>query len=388
MIRTSKHIISNANQGKQASLDQLFIDYKHDLEIYINYIIEGILPLKPNLSSKLLPTEVIKHSKYKREIYKQASSIIKSQLDKSKKKRYSSYKKTYTYMMKNHPNSSFCKTKFSDLSLNNILKTKYFTKPNLNNISINLTNEFFNIQNGNHFDNFVNLKLPYFNEKGTRALQINIPFNHHKHSNQFKHNTFKLRNNIQIKKVKNNYYIALIWEKEIDIKTNGKAIGIDMGYKKLIVTSDNQFINGDLSDIYSKISRCEQGSNGFKRSLNHRDNEINRLCNLINIEDVNNIIIEDLVSVKTGKKYFTNKIQRWSYAKTIDKINRICEDNGIMLVKVSPAYTSQTCSSCGHVDKKSRQGENFKCTSCEYEIDADYNASINIYDRGIYSFSN
>ena len=161
-----------------------------------------------------------------------------------------------------------------------------------------------------------------------------------------------------------------------------------MGYKKLIVTSDNQFINGDLSDIYSKISRCKQGSNGFKRSLNHRDNEINRLCNLINIEDVNNIIIEDLVSVKTGKKYFTNKIQRWSYAKTIDKINRMCEDNGIMLVKVSPAYTSQTCSSCGHVDKKSRQGETFKCRSCKYEIDADYNASINIYNRGIYSFSN
>jgi len=388
MIRTSKHIISNASQGKRASLDQLFIDYKHDLEIYINYIIEGILPLKPNLSSKLLPTEVIKHSRYKQIIYKQASEIIRSQLDKSKKKRYSSYKKTYAYMMKNHPDSSFCKTKFSDLSLNNILKTKYFTKPNLNNVSINLDERFFNIQNGNHFDNFVNLKLPYFNEKGTRALQINIPFNHHKHSNQFKHNTFKLRNNIQIKKVKNNYYIALIWEKEIDIKTNGKAIGIDMGYKKLIVTSDNQVINGDLSDIYSKISRCKQGSNGFKRSLNHRDNEINRLCNLINIEDVNYIIIEDLVSVKTGKKYFTNKIQRWSYAKTIDKINRICEDNGIMLVKVSPAYTSQTCSSCGHVDKKSRQGETFKCTSCKYEIDADYNASINIYDRGIYSSSN
>jgi IS605 OrfB family transposase len=372
------------NEGKQASLDSLFIDYKHDLEIYINYIIDGILPLKPNLSSSLLPTERISHSRYKQLIYKQASEIIRSQIDKAKKKRFNNYKKIYSYMMKNHPDSSFIKLKFSELSLNDILKTKYFTIPNLNNLSINLDERFFDIkQNAKHFDNYLKLILPYFNDKGTRALQVKIPFNNHNHSNNFKDSNFLLRSNIQLKKVNGVYYVSQIWYKEVDKKNNGKAIAFDMGYNKLLVSSDNEHIGvANMKSVYDKISRKKQGSKAFKRSLIQRDNLINESINKIDLSPINQIILEDLVNVKSGKKYFNNKIQRWSYAKTIDKINRTCEVKGIELVKVSPAYTSQTCSNCGEVDKKSRLGETFKCTSCSYEIDSDYNGAINIYNKG------
>ena len=58
------------------------------------------------------------------------------------------------------------------------------------------------------------------------------------------------------------------------------------------------------------------------------------------------------------------------------------------MVKVSPSYTSQTCSACGHIDKNNRNKQLFKCVCCEYENDADVNASINIHNRGIYSSSN
>jgi putative transposase len=390
IIKSSKHNITEiTNSSKLIMLDELFIDYKHDLEIYINYIIDDVLPLKPNLSSKLLPTENLKHSRYKQIIYKKASEIIRSQIDKCNKKRYNNYKKVYSYMMKNHPDSKFVKTKYSDLNLKSVLKSKYFTKPNLNNISINLDERFFNLQNGKHFDTFVNLKLPYFNDKGTRSLQINIPLKHHKHSNNLKSEEFNLRNNIQIKKVKDKYFINLIWFKTLpEKKTEGVSLGMDMGYKKLIVTSNKQFLNGNLTEIYNKISKKKQGSKAFKKSLLHRDNEINRICNNLPLDDVKNIIIEDLKDVKKGKKYFNNKIQRWTYVKTIDKINRICEVKGINMVKVSPAYTSQTCSKCGHIDKNSRNKEEFLCVGCGYETDADYNASINIYNRGVYSLSN
>jgi IS605 OrfB family transposase len=386
MIKSSKHIINNSNQGKIDFLDEFFIDYKNDLITYINYIIDGTLPLKINLSSKDLPNEIIKHGRYKQLIYKQASSIIRSQKDKSSKKRYNTYKRVYSYMIKNHPDSLFVKTKYSELNLKPIFKSKYFTIPSLNNLSINLDERFFNIQSGSHFDSFINIKLPYFNDKGTRSLQINIPINNHKHSNKLISEGYSLRKNIQIKKINENYFISLIWYKETPNKrTEGSSVGMDMGYNKLLCDNNGNKYNGNLSEIYNKISRKKQGSKSFKKSLSHRDNEINRICNNLPLNDVKDIIIEDLKSVKSGKKYFNNKIQRWSYPKTMAKLESLGQTNGILVSKVNPAYTSQRCSECGHIDKGNRNGLEFSCLACGHGSNADYNAARNIANLGVYS---
>ena len=389
MIRTSKHNISiNTNQGKLIYLDKLFVDYKHDLEIYINYIIDGILPLKINLSSKDLISENIKHSRYKQLLYKQASEIIRSQLDLSTKRRYNKYKQLYAYFKQNNRQIAFINKKVSELNIKPLLKSKWFTIPSLNNITINLDERFFNIQSGSHFDTFINLKLPYFNDKGTRAIQINIPLNYHKHSDKFKLNGFHLRNTIQLKKVNGNYYINLIWEhSDIQLRAEGKAIGIDTGYRKLIVTSDNQMLGtSDLLSLYDNIcNKKQRNSKEYKRKLKQRDNLVNHYVNQINTEGVNKIVIEDLNNVKYKSKFKkeeNDKVSRWTYRPLIDRITMMCEVKGIELVKVSPAYTSQTCSFCGAIHKESRNGESFKCIDCGEEIDADYNASINILRRG------
>jgi putative transposase len=47
--------------------------------------------------------------------------------------------------------------------------------------------------------------------------------------------------------------------------------------------------------------------------------------------------------------------------------------------KVPPAYTSQRCSACGHVDGRSRESQaRFRCTACGYACNADVNAALNI----------
>jgi putative transposase len=47
--------------------------------------------------------------------------------------------------------------------------------------------------------------------------------------------------------------------------------------------------------------------------------------------------------------------------------------------KVNPAYTSQRCSACGHVDAKSRESQaRFVCTACRFVGHADVNAARNI----------
>ena len=60
-----------------------------------------------------------------------------------------------------------------------------------------------------------------------------------------------------------------------------------------------------------------------------------------------------------------SKLQRWSYIRVISKLERFCEENGILLTKISPAYTSQTCSQCGSIHKESRINELFKCVDCK-----------------------
>ena len=50
--------------------------------------------------------------------------------------------------------------------------------------------------------------------------------------------------------------------------------------------------------------------------------------------------------------------------------------------KVNPAYTSQTCNACEHVDPKSRKNQaDFECTACGHQANADVNAACNIADR-------
>ena len=47
--------------------------------------------------------------------------------------------------------------------------------------------------------------------------------------------------------------------------------------------------------------------------------------------------------------------------------------------KVSPAYTSQRCSACGHVAAESRKSQaHFACVACSFACNADVNAARNI----------
>jgi putative transposase len=53
------------------------------------------------------------------------------------------------------------------------------------------------------------------------------------------------------------------------------------------------------------------------------------------------------------------------------------------LVKVDPFYSSQTCASCGAVDRRSRESQAvFVCTACGHRDNADRNAAVVTLNRG------
>src|SRR5690606_39008904 len=59
-------------------------------------------------------------------------------------------------------------------------------------------------------------------------------------------------------------------------------------------------------------------------------------------------------------------------------------ERGVTVVRVNPAYTSQTCSECGVVDAENRKTQaRFRCLSCGHEENADVNAAKNILRLGL-----
>ncbi len=74
--------------------------------------------------------------------------------------------------------------------------------------------------------------------------------------------------------------------------------------------------------------------------------------------------------------------QGWGAFKTM--LAYKMADRGGVLIEVDPAYTSQTCSACGVIDKASRKDQaTFICTACGHHANADTNAAINILKRGL-----
>ena len=74
--------------------------------------------------------------------------------------------------------------------------------------------------------------------------------------------------------------------------------------------------------------------------------------------------------------------QSWGIFFTL--LEQKAKEKGIPFVRVKPAYTSQTCNACGHVDKENRKTQSrFHCVECEHEDNADVNAAKNILTLGL-----
>ncbi len=121
-----------------------------------------------------------------------------------------------------------------------------------------------------------------------------------------------------------------------------------------------EFIGGnDLKDIYEKISRKQRGSKKYKRLLEYKKQKVNRIVNLfVKTYQNTDIVCEDLKRVKHASNFYkkvNNKLQYWSYRQVLDKLEALSELEGFKLIKVDPAYTSQTCSNCGTILKNNRQ---------------------------------
>lgn len=84
------------------------------------------------------------------------------------------------------------------------------------------------------------------------------------------------------------------------------------------------------------------------------------------------------------KAELNSRILDAAWAQFREQLQYKCEGVGGAVVAMNPAYTSQKCSSCGHIDQANRRTQAaFACVACGHAQNADINAAKNILAAGL-----
>ncbi|MFC7227939.1 transposase [Salinirubellus salinus] len=176
------------------------------------------------------------------------------------------------------------------------------------------------------------------------------------------------------------------------------VLGVDLNVDgSLAVTSTGAFV-GNADEMNHRRREFEKTRGSMQQagtrsahlsmqSMNDREHrwmqdELHRASNQILDEardyECTHIAFENLTGIRdrmAGAKRF----HAWAFRRLYQYVEYKAEMYGIEVEQVSPAYTSQRCSSCGFTHENNRRSKHqFKCQKCEYELNADYNASKNI----------
>ena len=127
-----------------------------------------------------------------------------------------------------------------------------------------------------------------------------------------------------------------------------------------------------LEKLNTKISDFRNTWNSV-HAIDLVDHAIKNGCGTIQMENLSGI------TESKGKDDCPKFLRDWTYYDLQTKIEQKAKEVGIQVVYVNPAYTSQRCSKCGHIDKNNRPNQStFKCIKCGFEENADFNASQNL----------
>lgn len=196
--------------------------------------------------------------------------------------------------------------------------------------------------------------------------------------------------------------------KQEDNLIKDRVLGVDLGvkYPAYVCLNDDTYKREHIGEALELIKQREQYQARRRRTQQQLKNvkggkgRHKKLKNLDRLSDCernfaktyNHMISKRIVEFakkhkceyihleKLTKDGFDNTILRnWSYYELQQMIEYKADRLGIKVRYVNPAFTSQTCSRCGNIDKENRQTqETFVCTKCEFKLNADHNAAINI----------
>lgn len=198
----------------------------------------------------------------------------------------------------------------------------------------------------------------------------------------------------------------LIWINDNkSMPKSNSIIGIDLGIKDLLVTSEGQVFENKnhlrssyfrLRTLQRKFSKSKKGGANREKlrikiaKLNRKitrqkEHYYHQITNEL-LRDNQTIVMETLNVIGMIKNHnLARSISDASWGLLTSMLEYKSNWYGRNLIKINQwSPTSKTCSNCGSVKEKLLLSERmYKCDSCGFEIGRDLNAAINIKNTGI-----
>jgi len=214
----------------------------------------------------------------------------------------------------------------------------------------------------------------------------------------------------QIKRVRvvrraDGYYVQFCIDAERNEKREptGRTIGLDVGVTHFYTDSDGNTVENprhlrkserSLKKLNRRLSRTQKGSKNrakarnqlsrkhLKVSRRRKDFAVKLARCVVQSNDL--VAYEDL-SVRNivKNKKLSKSISDAAWTAFRNWIEYFGKVFGVATVAVAPHYTSQNCSNCEKVVKKSLSQRTHICPHCGFVLDRDWNAARNILELGL-----
>ncbi|MEW5996438.1 MAG: transposase [Candidatus Micrarchaeota archaeon] len=190
-------------------------------------------------------------------------------------------------------------------------------------------------------------------------------------------------------------FTSEIEEKRVP-KKDGPPVGIDLGIENFACLSDGTMLENPrhLKNAEEKLESAQRFLSGKKKGSKNRrkarlkvasayEKLANRRRDFLHktsrklVEKYSFIAMENLNTKGLAKGFLAKSVLDCSWAEFSSMLAYKAESAGCEVVLVEPAHTTQTCSSCGLVQKKSLAERWHKC-ACGASMHRDLNAAINI----------
>lgn len=203
------------------------------------------------------------------------------------------------------------------------------------------------------------------------------------------------------------YYLSILVDGDLThkVKESHYTIGIDLGIKDFIVTSDGEVFENlhfnknkrnKIKRLQKQLFRKENNSNNrnktriklakiYKRITDKKQYYLHQVSNYL-IDENQVIVMEDLnVSGMLENHKLAGNIQELNFGEFKRMLEYKANWYGRKLIFVDRFYpSSKTCNHCGYVNKKLKLSDRqWICPDCGEIIERDYNAALNIRDEGI-----